>query len=292
MTTYPKALLLTLLLSAALPGRAAAQNPFAGVWESREVVIKEAEPGCRYVESLTAIFQLTAGINNTVDGFLTRRFERNWWLAGPSCQMPGAASPLFTNRQDSWRVHGEPSGKATQQIKAVYDSCTTHCKEPWDPPQTIAVDLVRRDGGLTSGLLQGVTATTRYRDSFRAQLDAAEASEAMMALLLPLVEGRCDEFITGSVDPDSKKRFPRDPLCAMSAMYKQLVPNIIRHEKAQAYSVSLGQVNGGAGPLLMSEGDALVQRFVVFNNAGNGVFMGAVLRKQADGKWRVIDVVP
>jgi hypothetical protein len=269
-----------------------AQNPHAGTWETRELTIKDAAAGCRYVEAVTATFQLAAGINNAVAGYLTRRFERSWWLASPGCVLPGVnTNPGFTLRQDNWAVTGEPQGRETQRLKGVYAGCTTDCKEPWNPPGSFEIDLVRRPVGMSGGLLKGLVGTTMFRDSYQSQLEAANASEAFMMLVQPLLDGRCDEFLLRSMDASSKRRFPRDLICAFGTQLTQLLPTVIRHEKSQAHSATLAQVTGMTGPLVLSEGDVLVQRFLVVNSAGNGLFLGAALRKQADGSWRVLDLV-
>ena len=270
-----------------------AENPHAGTWETKELIIKEAAPGCRYVESVTATFQLAAGINNSVAGYLTRAFDRGWWIALPGCVMPGVNMvPGYTLRQDGWSVAGELVGRETQQLKGVYTGCNTDCKEPWSPPASFEIGLVRRPGGLSAGLLKGIVGTTMFRDSYQSQLDAANASESFMGLVQPLLDGKCDEFLLRAVDAGSRQRFSRDLLCAYSAQLRRLIPNVIRHEKTQAHAFTLAQVKGLTGPLLLSEGDVLVQRYVVINTAGGGIFLGGALRRQPDGSWKVLDLVP
>ena len=270
-----------------------AQNPHAGTWETREFTIKEAAAGCRFVESVTATFELAAGNNNAVAGSLTRRFERSWWLANPGCMMPGVNTiPGFTVRQDMWLVQGEPQGRDTQRLKGVYAGCGTDCKEPWSPPASFETELVRRPGGMSTGLLKGIVGTTVFRDSYRSQLDSANASEAFMKLVQPLLEGRCDEYLLRSVDAGSRQRLQRDLICTFSTQLTQLVPTVIQHQKSHALSPTLAQVMGMGGPLLLSEGDVLVQRFLVINAEGDGVFLGGALRRQGDGSWKVWDLVP
>jgi hypothetical protein len=286
--------LLATLTAPLLVGTGAwAQNPHAGTWETRELSIREAAAGCRYVEAVTATLQLAAGINNAVTGNLTRRFERSWWLANPGCVLPGVnTNPGFTLRQDMWLVQGEPRGRNTQRLKGVYAGCSTDCKEPWSPPGTFEIELVRRPGGMAGGLLKGIVGATMFRDSYQSQLDSANASEAFMKLVQPLLEGKCDEFLLHSVDADSRQRWPRDLICAFGTQLTQLVPTVIRHEKSRAYSPMLAQVMGMGGPLVLSEGDVLVQRFLVVDAAGDGLFLGCALRRQGDGSWKVRDLVP
>lgn len=285
--------LLVTLVPLLLAGTSAwAQNPHVGTWETRELAIKEATASCRYVEAVTATFQLAAGINNAVAGSLTRRFERWWWLANPDCVMPGTNTiPGFTLRQDMWLVQGELQGSDTQRLKGVYAGCTTDCKEPWSPPTSFEIELVRRPGGMSSGLMKSIVGTTMFRDADQSQLDAATASEAFVKLVQPLLEGNCDEFLLHSVDAGSRRSFPRDLICAFSAQMRQLVPTVVRHEKTQAYSPTLAQVMGMSGPLVLTEGDVLVQRFLVVNIAGNGIYISGALRKQGDGSWKVRDLV-
>lgn len=270
-----------------------AQSPHAGTWEAREFSIKEAAIGCRYVEAVTATFQLTAGLNNAVAGILTRRFERTWWDANPSCAMPGVnTNPNFTLRQDMWAVSGEPQGKETQRLKGIYAGCSTDCREPWSAPATFDIQFTRRPGGMSSGLLKGIVGTTMFRDSYQLQVDSANAAEAFIPLLRPLQEGRCDEFLLRSVDAAWKQRFSRDLICAFGATLTQLAPTVVRDEKSQALAPTLAQVKGMSGPLLLSEGEVLVQRFLVVNAAGNGVVLAGVLRRQEDGSWKLRDLVP
>ena len=113
-----------------------------------------------------------------------------------------------------------------------------------------------------------------------------------MKLVQPLLEGKCDEFLFRSVDVGSKQRFPRDLMCVFSNQLTQLLPTVIRHEKSLAYSPTFAQVTGLGGPLILSEGDVLVQRFLVVNTAGNGLFLGGALRRQENGAWKVLDLVP
>lgn len=290
---YRMCLLPTLAAPLLVGTGALAQNPHAGAWETKEITIKELATGCRYVEAVTATFQLAAGINNAVGGTLARKFERSWWLANPGCVMPGVnTNPGFTLRQDIWLVQGEPQGRDTQRLKGVYAGCNTDCKDPWSPPGSFEIELVRRLGGMSSGLLNGIVGTTMFRDSYQSQLDAVNASEAFMKLAQPLLEGRCDEFLLRSVDAGSRQRFPRDLICAFSTQLTQLVPTVIWHEKSLAYSPTLAQVMGMGGPLVLSEGDVLVQRRLIVNTAGNGVFLGGALRRQEDGAWKVRDFVP
>lgn len=272
---------------------ACAQSPHVGTWETKELLIKEAAVGCRYLEAVTATFQLAAGINNAVNGSLTRRFERMWWTANPGCVLPGVnTSPGFTLRQDSWIVSGEPNGRDTQRLKGVYAGCTTDCKEPWTPPNSFEIEFVRKVDGMSGGLLNGIVGTTMFRDTFQTQVDSSNASESFMKLLQPLLDGSCEAFLLQSVDAGSRQRFPRDLTCAFGTQLKQLLPTIVRHERSQAHSPTLAQLVGMGGPLLLSEGDVLVQRFVVVNTAGNGVHLSGVLRKQADGSWKLRDIVP
>ena len=269
------------------------QNPHAGTWETSELSIKEAAPGCRYVETVVATFQLAAGVNNTVSGNLVRKFGRRWWVWAPGCEMPGiSTNPIFTLRQDMWLVSGTPQQHNTQHVKGVYAGCSTDCKDPWTPPHSFEMDLVRTPDGMTGELLQGIVDTTTFRDSYQPQLDASSASEAFMKLVRPLLEGKCDEFLLNSVDAGSEPRYLRDKICAFSSQLAKLVPTIIRDEKMQAFAPTLAQVAGTSGPLFISEGDVLVQRFIVVNTAGNGIQLGGVLRKQSDGSWRLRDLVP
>lgn len=271
---------------------ARAQNPHAGTWETSELTIKGVTAECLYVETVTATFHLAAGINNAVAGYLTRRFERSWWLTNPGCVLPGVdGNPGFTLRQDNWAVTGEPQGRDTQRLKGVYAGCTTHCNEAWNPPGTFEIELVRRPAGMSGGFLKGIVGPTMYRDSYQSQLDSANASGALMKLVQPLLEGRCDEFLLRSMDEASKRRVSRDVMCAFGTQLRLLIPTVIRHEKSQAHSATLAQVQGAHGPLLLSEGDVLVKRFLVVTIAGDGVFFGAALRKQTDGSWRVLDIV-
>lgn len=184
-------------------------------------------------------------------------------------------------------------GSGTQRLSGKYVSCTTDCRDPWTPPSTFETEFVLRDGGVFSaGALTGILAAAEFRDSYQAQLDSAEASEAYVPLIRPLIEGKCDEFLLRSVDAGFIKRFPRDALCALAAQHRQLMPNVIRTDKAQAYSLSLASVNGAAGPILLGGGDVLVQRFFVLTTDGNGLLMGAALRKQRNGSWLLVDIVP
>lgn len=272
---------------------ASAQSPYAGTWETREILLKEASSGCRHLEIVVATFQLASGVNNTVTGNLARRFERSWWMSNPGCVMPGVNSqPGFTLRQDSWVVSSEPLGRDVQRLKGVYAGCATDCKEPWSPPSSFEIEMARKPGGLSAGALKGIVNATAFRDAYQTQVDAAKAAEAFMRLMRPILEGRCDEFLSGSIDAQARQRFPRDLTCAFGAQLRQLVPTVIRHERSHAHMPTLAQVMGMGGPLMLSEGDALVQRFLVINDAGNGIFLGAALRKQADGSWRVLDLVP
>ncbi len=272
---------------------ACAQNPYVGSWETRELSIKQGAVGCLYVESVAATFELTAGINNSTTGSLTRRFERSWWRADPGCVMPGAnTNPDFTLRQDIWLVQGELQDRDRQRLKGVYAGCATDCKEPWSPPTSFDTEFVYRRVGMSAGLLNGIVSTTLYRDSYQSQLDSANASEAFMKLMQPLLDGKCDEFLLRSLDEGSRQHFPRDLICAFGIQLTQLMPTVIRHEKSRAYSPTLAQVVGMSGPLMLTERDVLVQRFLVLNSAGNGLFLGAALRRQEDGSWKVLDMVP
>lgn len=284
-----------LLLAVFLLGDTAAwaQNPHAGTWETSELTIKEAEAGCRYVEAVRATFNLAAGVNNAVTGTLMRTFERSWWHADPGCVMPGATTNWgFTPRQDMWFVSGAPQGADTQRIKGMYAGCSFGCNVAWSPPESFEIDLVRTSSGIAGGVLKGIVGTTRFRDSYQLQIDSANASKAFVQLLQPLLEGKCDEFLLRSVDAESRQRFPRDLTCALSTQLMQLVPTVIRHEKSQEHSPTLALVIGMSGQLLLSEGEALVQRFLVVNAAGNGLFLGAALRKHGDGPWKVRDLIP
>lgn len=133
------------------------------------------------------------------------------------------------------------------------------------------------------GLLKSIVGTTMFRDSYESQLDSANASEAFMKLVQPLLEGRCDEFLVRAVDTGSRQRLLRDLICAFATQLTQLVPNVLRHEKSQVDSPALAQVIGINGPLVLSEGEVLVQRFLVINAVGNGAFLGGVLLREEDG---------
>lgn len=285
-------LLLTVVAPLLAGTGAQAQNPHAGTWETSELTIRELAAGCRYVEAVTATFDLAAGINNAVAGRFTRQFLRQSWDSNPGCAMPGVDTyPYCTLRQDSWLVQGEPQGRDTQRLKGVYAGCSTDCKEPWSPPASFETELVRRPGGMSTGLLTGIVGATMFRDSFRSQLDSANASEAFIKLVEPLLEGKCDEFLLRSVDADYRQRWPRDVTCAYSTALSQLVPTVILHRKTDAYAPTLAWVEGVHGPLLLTEGDVLVRRFLVVYTDGGGMFLRGALRRQGDGSWKVLDIL-
>jgi hypothetical protein len=281
------------LLALLQPPLAQAQSALVGRWHSREVHLVRVDATCVYVENTEAIFDLASGINSTLIGTFSRVFHRAVWSTTPTCTLPGVhALRDVMMRFDKWSVISDYIDAARQHIVAHGTGCSGDCADPLKFPQKFEMQLQRNGPVLTAEPLSGVVNSVKYRSSLEFEQNEAGATKAFWDLYKPLVEGNCNQFFVHSLDPEIKRRISQGVLCKYGHQLAELTPLVMRTEPAYAFSASIGTVPALTGPLLLRPEDVLVQRFLVFDQGGSGVAAGAVLRRNEDNIWKIVDFVP
>lgn len=274
---------------------AQALNPYSGDWISRGVTQISLVPGCTFLEVRTFRLALTPGMNQTSSGQLFRSIERVWWTKmHEECRLPGEQVGVpGVSRIDGWVVTGQPVPQGRLRIVGVVTDCVGQCALPGDRPlrveATLSLDESRiRIVGGPPDFFPSTTFTVSGRF-----LEYEASAQAQLGLLLrPLLEGNCNQFYLQSLDIAFRLRAPADKFCTVALQISALIPHVIRESHGLSYGVSLGQARGALMPLLLTEGDVIARRYFVVTDAGGNVPIGAAMRRQADGSWRILDLVP
>jgi hypothetical protein len=118
------------------------------------------------------------------------------------------------------------------------------------------------------------------------------ASNALLPLMRPLIQGDCNYFFANSLDESAQQALSQENFCAVGRSLGQLLRGVISDKSMTSHAVSLGTIRGVTRPLLIGERDVLVQRYFILNEQQQGVVVNAVLRKQQNGSWKILDLVP
>ncbi|USX26049.1 hypothetical protein NHH73_26370 [Oxalobacteraceae bacterium OTU3CINTB1] len=269
-----------------------AQVPHIGRWISREVSIDRVSPGCEFINEIESSYDLAGGINGATIGTFRRIWQRHVWSTDIHCQLPaeGGKKPV-TLRFDSWGVMGEYANQTRQNVSAAYLGCQGDCKQEFEIGIQFQMHLIYENGELLGQVVPGITNTVKYESAFSVERNQVAASSAYWPLFKPLTEGNCNQFVNKSLDADTRTRV-HPKFCEYGYGLAKILPKVFTTEPVYAFAATLGTVRGVNGPIVLRSGDVLVARMLVWGgNEDGGVFTGAVMRKQADGTWKIADLV-
>lgn len=272
-----------------------AQSPLTGSWISRELRFANSAPSCVYIESVASSFDLQPGLNRTTSGIFTRTLQRVAWSIDleRKCVLPGKHDARdFMMRFDTWYASGEYIDTARQKFTLTSAGCTGDCGDQLAFAKSFSINLQRAGDGVIGDVVPGVIASTRYQAKFDMTRNEAAATAAFLDLYRPLLEGNCNQFYNNSLDPDGRRKINQNYLCTYARQVAAMTPPVLSSEPTFEFAASLGTINGLMGPISLRPGDVLVRRFLVLDADGSGVPTNAVLRKQSDNSWRIVDMVP
>lgn len=272
-------------------------NPLTGRWVN--VVLSEqasGDPQCRYMEVMTRRYDLAGGSNGSIHGIYSRMRELLWLTkATPDCDF--LERKRLTDgylRADTWLVQGNPLESGIMvDIVGHYDRCLGDC----DRSLAIAENFTTRvklEGRrfYDMGDRPPESLLLFVADSVKEE-DELQANESFRRLLQPLLDGDCNSFYRNSTDQMLRRVISQELFCQLGRRVSDLIPTVSTDEPLFAYRVTLGSLHPPNGSLqLLTDGDVIVQRFFVISGAGGGIPIGAVLRKQSDGSWKVAVFAP
>lgn len=270
---------------------AQAQTPHVGKWVSKEVNLIRLNKSCAHVEVTQSIYELVAGMNRSVYGNFSRVSQESIWSGDVNCRLPGS-DPHRKLRLDGWAVNGTSAGPNLQNLDFSYMGCKGSCDNELRPPQKTKTRIFADGSSLKGEVIPQLTNSTEFQRELSAEQDEAEASKAFWSLYQPLAEGNCNQYIAQSLDDAAKSAIDAKNVCTFSYELVKLLPRVISTEPSQAYSATTGKIHGlFLGPLTLRKGDVLVARFLVVTETNTGLLASAVMRKQADGAWKILDIV-
>lgn len=267
---------------------------FAGRWDYVVLEVLEGMPGCYYTQVLTRTYQLADGVNRSIIGYYTRRVDRAWIGSPPNnCVLPGThAQPHYMTRFDNWAVLGTFATNDKQSVSATGAGCSGDCEDVY-PLSDFKVLLEKANGKLyDTDLVSNASRILVFRDSFERQRDERNAAQSFKGLIQPLLNGECNLFYISSLASVTQARITQETFCTFGRQVAALVPDIIRDEPLFSTAPTAGAIFGVTGRWELVEGDVLVQRYFVLNDANQGIIISGVLRKQSNGDWKVLDLVP
>lgn len=282
------------VLVPALYGPAAhAQAPHVGKWISKEIKLIRLDKSCAYVEVVQGIYELVAGLNHSIYGTFSRIAQQNIWSGDPACTLPGSDHPQGKVRFDGWAVNGTYVSPSDQDVDFSYMGCKGNCETDPYASRGIKTRIFADGSVLKQQAISTIVNTTEFRKEITVEQEEAEASRAFWQLYKPLAEGSCNQFINQSLHAATKSKADMKSVCTFSYELAKLLPGVLTTEASHSYLATNGNVQGiFLGPIALSSGDAVVARFLVLRSDNFGIFAGAVLRKQADGAWKILDIVP
>lgn len=284
--------LILVVLSILFGPDARAQSAHVGKWTSKEINLIRLGKSCAYVEVTQSIYELLAGMNRSVYGNFNRLSQQSIWSGDLNCRLPGS-DPNGKMRLDGWAVSGTPASPNLQNLDFSYMGCKGSCENELRLPQKTKTKIFADGSSLKGEVIFRVTNSTEFRRDLSVEQDEAEASKAFWPLYQPLAQGNCNHYLTHSLDAEAKGAVDAKNVCTFSYELVKLLPHVIGTEPSQAHSAAKGNIQGlFLGPLTLRTGDVLVARFLVVTETSMRVLAGAVMRKQADGAWKILDIVP
>ena len=289
-------LLLTLCIAHSDALSAQTVGPLVGRWDNVSIALPNSGNSCRYIEIVTRAYDLAAGMNHSVQGAYTRTLDRRWFsMPAQDCVLPGQhAQPYGMTRIDSWFVQGQPIAPDKQSITANLTGCIGDCGDQMNLTDKFDITLTREGSKVyeLDPAAAGPAGTNAFRSATDRESDEQGAAGSFRQLLQPLLNGDCNEFFSNSLDPGIQASVKQDLFCSYGRDLAAALPTIIRDNPMMQFAPTASLIYGLTRQLLIGDGDVLVQRYLVLNAAGQGIPLAAVLRKQNDGTWRVLDIVP
>lgn len=280
------------LIAALLASAGAQPAPAAGAWNSRTMAVVEQSAGCLRVDVTTATVNLQPGINFQLDGDYALQTLSAWLLnMSGTCVLPGRhASALFSMRFQNWRLSTR-DGDAPDRLDGVYVGCTADCEDEPAQPHRITLRLDGPPDPRTLRLteLPPGAPTAVFVDARERELAELGAAQAFFPLLLPLLQGRCNEFAARSLLAAARTPLSQEAYCALYRGMLKNLPAALRDEPRYAFALSLGVLKGLTRAHLLTEGDVFVQRFIVVEG-GEGIVLSGLLRRDPTGDWKLLDL--
>jgi hypothetical protein len=170
--------------------------------------------------------------------------------------------------------------------------CTGDCADNFVFANNFTMGLRRAGSDVIGEVVPNLAASTRYQAKSDITRNEAAATGAFLDLYRPLLEGNCNLFYNNSLDPDSRRRINQNYLCTYAKQVAAMTPPVLNSEPTFEFAASFGIINGLTGPISLRPGDVLVRRFLVLDADGSGISANALLRKQNDNTWKIVDMVP
>jgi hypothetical protein len=278
-------------------GQAQAQsrNSLAGRWTNVTLTeLRSTDPRCRYAEAMTRAYDLMQSPNGMLVGTYSRIREIVSITEVPSCNANerkggGDTRPRF----DIWHVFEKSMVQGRVTIHGYKGECKGRCDD------SVASDpefeaILASDGKHLTDLEAGTSDPPLiFAPDQELEHDKRRAAEAYFKLLKPILRGDCKEFFNVSLDAAAQRTLPQESFCQLGAQMASLMPVIRVDRPIAAYAVTTGFLSPLAGKgILLGSGDVLVKRFFVVADDDSGILMAGILRKQADGGWRILSIAP
>ena len=271
---------------------------FEGKWRHTELIELDAsEADCRVFKVITRTYDLTENADGSVSGLYAREYRLLWVGPANDCAEefnPEPGSAIGSYRIDGWQLRGAEYRAEEVEVEGHYSNCVGDC----DNDAFFVDSNFRTTLFLRSGYLVDVH-DDDYQfvflpNSLTASLER-EAAEKMFKLIVPLYEGKCNQFYEDNLDPQVKSNFPRTEFCRVVQRLGRLMPEILYHNDLTAIYFAVARF---ARPPMKEELnvwgglDVFVEQMFVVRPDGGSVPVAAVLRKQSDGSWKVLMPTP
>jgi hypothetical protein len=286
--------LLALNMALASATDALPNQEFINEWQHvtvQELASSRAE--CRYFEVTTRIYNLESAPNSGIAGGYFMQVQRFWLFPLVRCddaEAPGKDLMRFTHN-DGWQVNGDLVEPHRARISATHFNCMGSCSSRPAPAERFQTDLTTRAGHLQDEALKGQI--PYFSPAAQMRATAQQAAGALLPLMRPLLSGNCNTFFRESLDADARAIMPQDEFCKTASQMYQLLPKVLYDEPVFAFTTSIGMLHPQNMPLLFGGDDeVLVMRQLVLDEGRGKIGMHAILRRQADGGWRIWRLSP
>ncbi len=261
-----------------------------GDWSN--VLISEngaPNPGCRAIVVTKRTYALSRGSNNEVHGTYSRNISLVH-LGNRNSNCPGPPIKPTDFRIDTWNFFGTIRADGSIVARGVAPSCQGQCTESVVTADDFSTKLVARDGLLFDLGNSDPNLMLRFVKTDMRDTDEAEAARAFPSLVQPLLNNDCNTFYADSLDISVRLKIKPDMYCGVLTHLADLVGSALYSKPVMTFRMSLGIFNapdlGIAG-----DGDVLTIRRFTLDSAGNNMELGAVMKRQGDGSWRIKSLV-
>jgi hypothetical protein len=270
-------------------------GPFTGKW-TNVVVLDGGDvgPGCRFIEVVTRTYSLKRNADGAAVGSYILQHERQWIAkTNPECQLPGQNNlPDGFFRNDGWSVLGKLTSNGQMELSAVHLQCVGDC-EGLPVIETFRT-VLRQAGNAILDLSDGDPAQALvFANPDIQAASSRSADSAFRSLLQPLMDRNCNKFFRDSLDPSWRLSIvvPEDSYCRAVDPMGVILSGLTTDAPRYSIAVTVGAVTPtgtavGVHSVLLAQ-EVIVRRFFSAPDGSGGIYMGAVLRRQPNGTWKI-----